>query len=184
MLVEQTSGIRIIDIYMIFIMGALLILVPGYVVHIKKDIPYRRVIHLYFVIVCALNILLITVFRRDAGSKSGNVVSYFDFGSLQGSKRAVRQMIYSVLNVLLFVPWGVLVQLFWKEEKFFKRIVMSALMGFIFSASIEIIQHITKTGVFEITDLATNVSGTVLGAILGTVLTMIIMRFTKKNELK
>lgn len=60
------------------------------------------------------------------------------------------------LNVLLFVPFGFLLHLPPRKTVFF---------GFLFSLTIEVIQLVTRLGMFETDDLMTNT----LGAWLGTV---------------
>ncbi len=68
----------------------------------------------------------------------------------------------AMLNVVLFVPLGLLLPLLWKRYRGLKRTV---LFGFGMSLSIEVLQLFTFRTT-DINDLITNVTGTVLGYLL------------------
>lgn len=65
----------------------------------------------------------------------------------------------SILNVLLFVPLGVMLQILWEKFRTWKRTV---LFGFGMSLTIEFLQIFTMRAT-DVNDLITNVLGTVLG---------------------
>lgn len=69
----------------------------------------------------------------------------------------------SLLNVLLFVPLGFFLPVLWKWFRSFWR---TALFGFGFSLSIELLQLMTPRAT-DINDLMTNTLGTIMGWCLG-----------------
>lgn len=181
MIIEQLSGIYLSDLMILLAVLALLVLVPGYIICIKKGISYRWAVHLYMTLAYLGIILIVTVFRRELGSRSGNVHLNIDLGFSNGVIWSKRQIMYCLLNVILFIPWGFCVFRFMEKENVIKGIVLSFLVGFSTSVFIEITQLITRTGVFEITDILTNTSGTCLGALLCAILMWI---FRERSECK
>lgn len=73
----------------------------------------------------------------------------------------------SILNILLFLPLGVLLPLMWEEFQSLKR---TALFGFGLSLLIETLQIFTFR-VSDVDDLITNTLGTIAGYVLVSVLT-------------
>ena len=67
-------------------------------------------------------------------------------------------------NILLFVPFGFLVPLFWRKEEHHPLIII--LMGCLFSAVVEVIQLQTGLGSCDVDDVILNTLGTVLGYLL------------------
>jgi glycopeptide antibiotics resistance protein len=166
MIIEQTSGVYLMDLLGAAVITAILVLVPGYIVSRKRDIPYRRVLYLYVTLLYLEVLLFITLFQREAGSKSKEIVTYLQLGSVNGSRLSLRQSIYSFLNVVLFVPWGFLLYLGNGDKSVVKKLIITTLLGFLSSFSIECLQHITGRGFFEITDIVTNTTGTLMGALV------------------
>lgn len=79
----------------------------------------------------------------------------------------------SVLNMLLFVPFGYLLPQ-WKKMRWYYVITF----GFLISLLIETCQLVFHFGVFELDDLVKNT----MGAVLGWLLYAGLERFHKKNE--
>lgn len=69
----------------------------------------------------------------------------------------------SFLNVLLFVPLGILLPLLWKR---FKNPLRTVFFGLLVSAAIEFLQLFTLRAT-DINDLMTNTSGALMGWIIG-----------------
>ena len=180
---EQTRGIYIRDIIMV-ILVALLLLVISKAVMLKKGevISRSQMILTFWILFYAGLLLLITIFRRKAGSRAGDVHIRLNLGSLRGGWYMIKQAAYSILNVVLFVPWGFLLRFKRSEDGFFKAIVMTALVGFLTSFTIEFFQYETRRGIFEITDLVTNVSGTVIGALIASVILFSTKKQDRDNE--
>ena len=177
---EQTRGIYVRDIIIIILVALLLLVIAKAVMLIKgEDISRTHMLLTFWSIVYAGLLLLITFFRRESGSRGGEIQIRLNLGSLTGGWYMIKQAAYSILNVILFIPWGFLLRFKRIEDGFIKAVFMTMLMGFLTSFTIELFQLITKRGIFEITDLVTNVSGTVIGAVIASA---IILYSTKKQE--
>lgn len=183
MLIEQTSGMYVGDILNIILMLTLVVLIPGYIISRKKGVPYRRFVYLFTTLLYCGIILFITIFRRAAGSKSGQIVTFLQLGSVNGSRLSLRQSIYSLLNVFLFIPWGYLLYLGNGDKNTVKRLFITTLLGFLSSFCIECVQLTTKRGVFEVTDMITNTTGTLIGALICMMVLALVKRFLR-NESK
>ena len=74
-----------------------------------------------------------------------------------------------VANVLLFVPWGLLmfICLYNIERPTLQTYVLTILLGLTFSLAIEGWQYFLPSRVADINDVIWNTSGTVFGAFLG-----------------
>ncbi len=72
-------------------------------------------------------------------------------------------------NVLLFVPWGFLmfIALYSVERPTVQTYILTILLGFTFTISIEAWQYFLPSRVADINDVIWNTAGTVIGAILG-----------------
>ena len=68
----------------------------------------------------------------------------------------------NVMNVAVFVVFGILIAASFKHISWWKNV----LIGFILSLSIELLQYTFKRGSFDVDDLINNTSGTVLGTIM------------------
>ena len=180
---EQTRGITLSDILIVILVAALLTLLT-FAVQLKrgKEISKEQIQLSFLIFAYAGILLLITVFRRPAGSRAQLVRADINLGSYKGKFISLKQFIYSILNVLLFVPWGFFIRLKRREEGFIKAVVMTGLTGFLTSFAIETIQYDTGRGYFELTDLVTNVSGTLLGAILASIVILIYRIFKQERE--
>jgi glycopeptide antibiotics resistance protein len=116
-------------------------------------------------------ILLITILRREPGSRSGKVVTKFYWGAVGRTRYELKAAAYSVLNIALFVPFGLLIALRrGKQSHLIKAFIMTGLLSFLLSFSIECTQVVTQTGLFEVTDMFNNTLGGVIGAFLGVVI--------------
>lgn len=71
----------------------------------------------------------------------------------------------SILNVLIFVPFGFLLSKI-TQKNFFKKL----LIIFFVSLCFEIIQYCLAIGVADVTDLITNTSGGLIGILLAKIL--------------
>ncbi|SCY00849.1 VanZ family protein [Butyrivibrio sp. INlla14] len=183
LIIEQLRGIYVAQIELLLIVGALVILIPGYILmRIKGNITKRGLFTAYFLFVYVGIMLLITIFRRQPGSKEGQIVTHLDFGYIKGGWFRQKQAAYSILNVFLFVPFGFLIRVLRKEEGHIRNIVMCTLLSFLFSFGIECIQLMTGTGSFEVTDLVTNLSGGFIGAIIASLILHILDRRILKHE--
>lgn len=104
----------------------------------------------------------ITLLRRTPGAQIHYVLipfhNYFDpYGGVNQ-----KVILYSFLNMLLFVPYGAIVAFLIKEKSSKFRIMLT---GFFLSGLIEITQFVTRRGTFETEDLIFNTVGTYLGVL-------------------
>lgn len=83
-------------------------------------------------------------------------------------------LINLVGNVVVFVPFGFLVPVVYREQRkdvkyrghYFRAFVFVFLLGILFSFCIETIQLVTRVGCFDIDDLFLNTLGVVIGYII------------------
>lgn len=66
-------------------------------------------------------------------------------------------------NVMLFVPWGFLLPYMWKRMRVFFHILSASIL---LTLSIEVMQFITRRGLFELDDLVHNTIGGILGYLI------------------
>lgn len=77
-------------------------------------------------------------------------------------------------NVVVFMPFGFLVPVMYREQRkdvvyrghYFRSMLFVLLLGFLFSLVIEFVQLVTKVGCFDVDDLLLNTSGVLLGYII------------------
>lgn len=122
----------------------------------------KRAIMLMAVYACF--IFQIAFYRRFGLEKSViHTRIYFGLKKLDGTMDE-KQVVYSFLNVIFFIPWGVLIASAMNNN--FRRIIMTVVYSFLTSLLIEVMQYITMTGATEVTDLVTNVTGGFIGCLL------------------
>ena len=81
--------------------------------------------------------------------------------------RSRGQLRIIVLNILLFVPFGYLLPVLWKKAGRWWRTV---LLGFVVSFVVELLQLITRLGMFDVDDVINNTIGAGVGYLLYLVL--------------
>lgn len=114
-----------------------------------------------FAVLCVYLSYLIslTLSGREAGSRTNKInLEIFGTWSADGSMSR-----HALENVLLFVPFGILVPI---KSHFFKKWWNLILAAFISSLSIEMAQLLTGRGFFETDDILLNTLGAVLGYIV------------------
>lgn len=84
-----------------------------------------------------------------------------------------RTVILEILNILIFIPLGILLYPLFKK----KRIIKVVLIGFIISLSFEIFQLYTIIGSFMLSDLISNT----IGCLIGSILCMLLLKINKYN---
>ena len=85
---------------------------------------------------------------------------------------------YFLINVAIFMPYGVLVPPVFSCKKPLKAVLISAPLASLF---IEILQLITKMGIFETDDIITNTLGAVFGCLIYIAINNLISR-GKEND--
>ena len=182
---EQLRGIYVRDLILLVLVALLFIVIAKAVLLKKGKEVSKMQLFLTFCTICYAGVLLmITILRRESGSRSGDISIHLNLGSIRGGWYSVKQAAYSILNVILFVPWGFLLRLKRPGDGHIKAFIMTALTGFLTSFTIEFFQLATKRGIFEVTDLVTNVSGTMIGAVAAAIIIAITTgrKQDKENE--
>ena len=161
------------------VLSAIIAFLPCFIMVKRENRKFDAVL-LYCTLAYLGMILLITIFRRDPGSRYGIVKTKLNFGAMESGFIQERQVLYCILNVFLFMPYGFFIALLRRSEPLLKALCMSALTCFVTSMFIEVVQLITGRGRFEVTDLVTNVIGGAAGAFLGLFLCFLVRKVKKK----
>lgn len=123
----------------------------------------------FFCLIVYLNIIMqLTLLGRKDGSRIGVELSLFGY---LGNGRFSRQMLmYAVLNVFLFVPYGFIIRwLPWfRKQKESVSILLSTMVCLATSLLIEMVQLVTERGYYELEDLVCNTLGGLIGGLLFT----------------
>lgn len=118
----------------------------------KNRIPIlKSILYTIYVIV----VLYLTLFSREAGSR--DAINLTVFGTISATPRAYS---YVIENILLFVPWGILLPLLLRRCR---NLFWCTLTGLAASLFIETAQLLTHRGFFQLDDLITNTLGTCVG---------------------
>ncbi len=139
--------------------------IAGYLIykkmfHGKKSFTIVQVISAF--LLCCWMILVIGLTSLSRGS---NFTGSFNIDFLSGyisawNNWSINELQLILFNILMFAPLGFLLPLLWKKaEKFW----VTSAVSFILTASIEIFQFLTGTGIFELDDLFHNLVGSIFG---------------------
>lgn len=184
--VQQTRNISITSLLCMILIGVYVFFLFVFFWNKKSEkriTGYNQVvITLLIIYVCFL--LQITIFSRAEGSRSSIHNSYEFHFSLkkmwmilkymivpsyseiyQGGWFSAQQLVYDMFNVMLFIPYGILLALLQKNVFWVKRILMSVCYFFLSTLAIECAQWKLGRGYFEIRDIILNVAGGFLGCI-------------------
>lgn len=97
-------------------------------------------------------------FNRPPGSRRSLDLSLFDTLS-----HSIRGNSYVLENILLFIPFGLLLPMFFRGRCGF---LLCTVLAFLCSLFIETIQYITARGYSQTDDIAMNVLGAIIGYVL------------------
>ena len=149
----------------------------------KKGITLRRLIHIYLFLVYTGIVLTLTIFRRPVGSREGIVHLYIKLGlGLKGGNPSLWGSTFGFYNVLLFIPLGIFIYLFFRNRCKKSGIVLATIIGAGMSLAIETTQFITGRGMFELTDLLTNTMGSLAGAALAAMISELNNRLKRSKQ--
>ena len=117
-----------------------------------------RILFILMLVACIFNIFDLTVFSRKVSENQGyNLHLFWSYKSYEeGDKDLAKQI---VLNVLMFVPVGLLFGLSFRSAKWWHAL----LVGFALSFSIELLQYLLHRGFAEFDDVFHNVLGCLVG---------------------
>jgi glycopeptide antibiotics resistance protein len=137
-----------------------------------KKSSFKYIIFVIYIFV----VLKLTIFRETTLSeREVNLTLFQDLINVYKTRTTWQFIRLFVGNIVWFVPWGFLIPMIYKNNKFFVF-----LSGFAFSLAIEILQFALKKGLFEIDDLILNT----MGAIIGYFLYLFAMKFKCIRNLK
>ena len=97
--------------------------------------------------------------KRSLGERFLNGFHFFAFFLESNPWRLLRGLLIAILNILLFMPWGIYASFFYDK----KRTVGFACA---FSSMVECIQLFARFGVFSFEDILLNTLGAFLGALI------------------
>ena len=141
-------------------------------IEVIRGLKYERVLSLLMMLFCIAGIVYFTMVRGGRTNLGGFRFRLpMPFLNALLTKRYGSVTNRSVLNMLLFVPFGCLLPYnysLWKRNPRDKRLRFKTviLIGMLLSLVIESCQLIFKVGVFEVDDLVKNTMGTGIGYII------------------
>ena len=93
------------------------------------------------------------------GRRVLNGLCFFDFFLDTNPLRLIRGLLIAILNILIFVPWGIYASFFYDKRR-------SVGFACVFSTLVECIQLFASFGVFSLEDIALNTLGAFLGVLI------------------
>ncbi len=153
--IELAVGFSVLVILIVYALKILLI--PNRINMPLKTRLWRLVLIFSFNIYLFL-IISITILCREPGSRSEVSLMVFDTFSKDLSGN-----VYPIENILLFIPFGLLLPLL---NKRLHTVIRTTGLGLMSSLLIEVTQYITQRGYFQIDDIITNVLGTIIGYLI------------------
>ena len=115
-----------------------------------------------------------TIGNRPSGYESINLHLFSSYRHAYNNF-SLAEWRYIILNILMFVPIGFMLPLLFKKCECY---YITYLTGFSISIFIEILQIISKRGIFEIDDIINNT----LGCVIGYGIVMILMALFKRSK--
>lgn len=137
----------------------------GYKVVYQKMLKGTKTISRKRMILYGITILYVVIVIGAVFLSRGNLYGKANLDLFSSYKEAYHKMEISlfrniVLNMLLFVPLGVLLPCYGEK---FRKVYKVVFIGLVTSVLIEIVQYITKMGIFEIDDILNNTMGVLMG---------------------
>lgn len=117
---------------------------------------YRwRYLFLYLFLIYCFVVISVTILSRAPGSR--DMVNWKLFETFTEDAYTLR---YPIENILLFIPYGLLLPMLWSK---FYNFFLCVGSGLLFSIAIEAYQYATKRGHMQTDDVLMNVLGTMIG---------------------
>ncbi len=117
---------------------------------------------------------------RKVGNREINVIPFWSYRSYFSGNLDL--LYVNFLNVMLFIPLGFFLFLFLTgSHSARKAFLVSVLIGFLISVSVEALQFILSRGMVELDDVIHNTLGTIVGAAIGLGLLCIWGRWQRKR---
>lgn len=142
----------------------------------RKTIHGMWILGFFLFVTYATVMIEVALLSREPGSRDSiDLVLFSTWGETFQAKA------YVIENVIMFLPYGILLPLIWRPMRNFGPFLILTLGS---SVALEGIQLITKRGYCQIDDVLMNVLGGILGFIIAWVLLGICNFGVKKNLLK
>ena len=148
-----------------FVIAVLLALLTGAVIHCYRR--QGRITKAQSIAVVLLTVYIFLVFASTVFSRTSNeyysyeLIPFWSYWEiLNGSESMFWE---DVLNVIMLLPMGILLPIVMRDglgNKGFRRAI---LIGFLTSLTIELLQLVTKRGLFEFDDMFHNTFGVAIG---------------------
>lgn len=120
---------------------------------------YMRIICTIATILAAAAILYATVFSRSISDKGIDLIPFSSFDRAIIQPEMYRSML---MNVFFFMPLGLALP-FVFGGRISKRVLLTILVGFLLSLTVEAIQYFASLGMAETDDVICNTLGTAIG---------------------
>lgn len=176
-----------IDQFLVLTVICVLFIMIVTFIRIKQDkdkVNLKNVFALLSLAVYINIILQLTLLGRAPGSRIGIDLSINGRVWHGTSDYAILLRTYSILNVLLFIPYGFIISIFSiisnRGNKF--RIFVATLFSILMSIIIEFSQLLSQRGYFELDDMMCNTLGGIIGACLYCIWIKILDLFVNKRE--
>ena len=140
----------------------------------EREHSIRHILWVYvFVLYCYLAV--------EVAADMGTMWDILKYRSIKGQVYLTPFVVYEfrshILNVVMFMPLGFLLPLIWED---FRKVLKTALIGFIMSLAIETSQLFCYR-VTDVNDLITNTLGTIVGYILWSIFNKIFVISGRKS---
>jgi glycopeptide antibiotics resistance protein len=143
----------------------------------QRVVTIRRPVTIVLLLLATIGIVTVTMWLSGKSYSKVDPIPFEDLHNLGRvmTRHAVSTHVLAVIvvpiiaNTLLFVPWGFLlfITLYTVERPTLQTYVLTILLGFTFTCTIEAWQYFMPTRVADVNDIIWNTAGTAIGAILG-----------------
>lgn len=149
---------KIVGVYLYNSMIPMLALLLFYIaicLFFQKKIRTRQALGCYLLGSYLLVVLQLAILSRAADTRYR--IDLRPFATMGGG---VRSLLYAAENIVMLVPFGLLLPVIWERFASWKRVAVGS---FLYSLSIEITQLVTHRGFFQTDDLLMNTIGGIVG---------------------
>ena len=119
-----------------------------------------RIIGVILAVIAVGAIIYVTVYARGESEAGANFIPFSSFERAKIQPEMYRSML---MNVFLFVPLGLSLPFVFGGGTG-KRILLTILIGFLLSVTVEAIQYFSSLGMAETDDIICNTLGTAIGS--------------------
>lgn len=177
------DNLMMILMFVILLAAGLSVLVIGKVGVIKKwdaaTVVRRQIIGIYIAYIFTLFVITVLA-RGERGDDLPDIfIPFYEFYLIIKNGYPWYYdniLLLTIVNILLFIPYGILSHE-WMKSKWLLPIIS----GFALSLIIEIIQMLTDRGIFDITDIMLNTLGVAAGCGICVLCKKIWSKATKKD---